>query len=612
MEKSERMRAFQRSCARVDRQVEEIQENLASKVKRVAEKNERLKQLSSNRGQSFQDIVEREDQLNEYAQSIMERITLLKVGKERIRKHAESMRFHLDAEISENQRQLELLTKRQKMLAETRRILSEENVKLYQAILEKSSRVKTLAEQQDMTMTEIYNMSLRESSLMIGTDETSITALRDDIEQIEEAISATQSSIVELDRTKSELTMKSQSMNSEMFRIQRRLKSAELEYTESVGELTGEIQEQAEKQRSILKKQKDRNMKSQSIQSQNETSIEGIKSNESELLHFRKLIKSRKRKVAKLREAVSKIKEERKRVEGKTEAIRKERKEREHDRANNKARMQELSEERAQIKSDWIDIRNEMEKASKQSDIDSRDVEEQEKMARSLCKVYEMIDFAKQREDALKQALARVKNERMQPVSVDNEQEVAEMRKKCKWRTKKHQKNLQEVKEDVALIQQQLVTVEVEMKSPKDEVARLREGVEKVFLSFKDICRSGDKPTLAEITEFLTEEPKRRKKDLKKLQKNVSSLSDKVDEKKNRIEDIRERISQKKERFSRDERTLNQIKRVQDTYETFKSLLQASRSEKSAWMSLVGEEIPVLLKRWEAELKSFSPELSKL
>ena len=611
MEKSERMRAFQRSCARVDRQVEEIQENLASKVKRVAEKNERLKQLSSNRGQSFQDIVEREDQLNEYAQSIMERITLLKVGKERIRKHAESMRFHLDAEISENQRQLELLTKRQKMLAETRRILSEENVKLYQAILEKSSRVKTLAEQQDITMTEIYNMSLRESSLMTGTDEMSITALREDIEQIEDAISATRSSIVELDRMKSELTMKSQSMNSEMFRTQRKLKSAELEYTESVGELTGEIQEQAEKQRSILKKQKDRNMKSQSIQTQNETSIEGIRSNESELLHFRKLIKSRKRKVAKLREAVSKIKEEKKKLEGNTEAIRRERKERERDRANNKARMEKLAEEWAQTKSDWIDTRNEMEKAIQQSEIDSRDAEEQEKMARSLCKVYEMIDFAKQREDALKQALTRVKNERMQQVSVENEHEVAEMRKKCKKRTKKHQNNLQEAKEDVALIQQQLVTLEVEMKSPKTEVARLREGVEKVFLSFKDICRSGDKPTLAEITEFLTEEPKRRKKELKKLEKNLSSLSDKVDEKKNRIEDTRERISQKKERFSRDERTLNQIRKAQVTCETFKSLLQASRSEKSAWMSLVGEEVPVLLKRWEAELKSFSPELSK-
>lgn len=606
MEQSERYRKFQRCCNSVDRQVEEIQENLTEKLKLIAEKAEMLKHIHSNGGQSLQVFAGREEQLAEYAESIMERSKLLSAGKDRLKKHVDSLRIHLDSQIAECERQLTLLTNRQNMLAETRRILSEENVKLYQSILEKSTRVQTLAEKHDNTMTSIYNLSLRESSISCELDETSLNSLQTDIAQIENEINATRSSIATLASQKSALTLKNQTIRSDLIKMKRKVKSTEADYRESTHKLAIKIRHQIEKQKSSVQKQNDRSLETQSIQDQNDTSLEDIRISESQLSKMKKMAKSGKRKVQELRDVIDKIRCQRKDFEQTSQSIRKDRRKLEDKLSETKERIQQATQEQLQIRSDLAAVRVELNTAYQQKEIEKRNVEQQEKMSRALGKVYETIDFAKQQEEALKKALQRVRMEKATPANVDQDSEVSEAKRKSKHLVKRSQRDLQDVKDEISLIQEQIKAVRDKLKEPRMEMERLKESVDK---KLKEVCGNDVRLNLGQVEGSLKEESRKRKKTLKRMNKGISHLSDKVEEARSRLESKRDRIRHKKNKLVRDEEKVALFKRCETGWNCIRELIQSVKSEISMWTRVVDEEIPVVLQRWEVEVNDMSARL---
>ena len=606
MEKSERYREFQRCCNSVDRQVEKIQENLTEKLKRIAEKAAMLRHIHSNGGQSLQAFAGREDKLAEYAESIMEKSKLLSAGKDRLKKHVDSLRIHLDSQIAECERQLTLLTKRQNMLAETRRILSEENVKLYQSILEKSTRVQTLAEKHDNTMTSIYNLSLRESSISYEFDETSLASLQTDIEQIDNEINATRSSIATLASQRSALTLKNQTIRSDLIKMKRKLKATEADYKESTQKLASKIHHQIEKRKSSVQKQHDRSLETESIQDQNDTSIEDIRISESQLSKMKRMAKTGKRKVRELRDAIDKIRCQRKDFEQRSQSARKDRRKLEEKLSEAKERIQQATQEQLQIRSGLATVRAELNTVYQQKEIEKKNVEQQEKMSRTLCKVYETIDFAKQQEGALKKAMQRVRMEKANHAEVEQDSEVSDAKRKSKHLVKRSKRDLQDIKDEISLIQEQIKVVQEKLKGPRMEVERLKESVDK---KFKEVCGSDERLSLARVEESLKGESRKRKRTLKRMNKGISHLSDKVEEARSRLESKRDRIRHKKKKLSREEEKVALFKRSETGWNCIWELSQSLKSEISLWIRIVNEEIPVVLQRWEVAVNDMSERL---
>lgn len=599
-----RLSKYQKCCAEVDKQFHEIHQNLSANMKIVEDKARQIRQINLDHKQSYREIADREAQLNVYAEIIVEKSESLRMNKDRMKKHFHEVRGHIESETEEKLRQLELLTERGRLLTEQQSEFSTLLDKLSHTIQDKENAIKNLVDRYSFSVSSIDEMTEVDYDTSIFEKKASIQSLRLKIPEIAKEAADAKDRIYELETQKTKLRISRQTSDKDMSRAMETIKSLRSKFKKHKLETQSKIREEKRKEKTFKQDQEEISNTSRTCRKRQENNQTQMKSDDKTLATVEAQLAKEREKIAFNDEILTRTNEQMKKLKSDLEKSKRAAEEKEKTAVQYEARFQELSTELENLKSQQANVKAAFETEKERMKESADKVVELEMSAKVAIETYEQIEVLKQDEAELTATLENL----ARPIEIQPNSDMLKTQEMMEQRISACQKELKAAEKELKTIREQVFGIESQIQSSKSQLSDIRDALTGTSQNASGLWNRHEELNIANVTDFVKSKAKKREKRRKAKERNVCILEERLKKAYARMTLLRDHLQQQRKMF-RSSSAFFVTGKSDLGVHSMQSFLRALNDEISVWNLIKGEEVAIILSRWDTQLAGLFDEI---